>query len=129
MMITIQAPLHLALNVSDLAQAEAFYGGILGLEVAKRSLSFPGIWYQVGPFQLHLIVVEGWKMNLYTPEKWGRNAHLALGVEDLETAKATLIDAGCPVQTSASGRAALFTQDPDGNVIELSQTVNPTDDM
>ena len=34
-----------------------------------------------------------------------------------------LVEADCPVQTSASGRPALFTQDPDGNIIELTQIV------
>ncbi|NES67685.1 MAG: glyoxalase, partial [Okeania sp. SIO2D1] len=27
----------------------------------------------------------------------------------------------CQIKMSASGRPALFTQDPDGNIIELSQ--------
>lgn len=27
---------------------------------------------------------------------------------------------GYPLQSSASGRAALFTKDPDGNIVELS---------
>jgi catechol 2,3-dioxygenase-like lactoylglutathione lyase family enzyme len=120
-MISIQSPLHVALNVSDLAQAEAFYGGILGLTSVERPLSFPGIWYQVGAFQIHLIVAEGYQRQINNAEKWGRNAHLAFAVEDLEAAKAALVEAGYPVQTSASGRAALFTQDADGNIIELSQ--------
>jgi catechol-2,3-dioxygenase len=29
--------------------------------------------------------------------------------------------AGYPVQMSASGRSALFTQDPDGNIVEISE--------
>jgi glyoxylase I family protein len=58
---------------------------------------------------------------LKNSEKWGRNPHLAIGVADLEAAKAHLIAHGCEVQLSASGRAALFTQDPDGNVIEITQ--------
>ncbi len=120
-MISIQAPLHVAFNVSDLAQAEAFYSGILGLTLAERPLSFPGLWYQVGAFQLHLIVAEGYQSQPNNTEKWGRNAHLAFAVEDLEAAKTALLQAGHPVQSSASGRAALFTQDADGNIIELSQ--------
>jgi catechol-2,3-dioxygenase len=42
-------------------------------------------------------------------------------VEDLGAAIATLQAHGCPLQMSASGRAACFTQDPDGNVIEINQ--------
>ena len=122
MMISIQAPLHVAINVRDLARAEAFYGGILGLEKVDRVLKFPGTWYQVGEFQLHLIVAEDWQPSPHHA-KWGRNAHVAFAIEDVELAKATLMAANCPVQTSASGRAALFTQDPDGNIIELTQIV------
>jgi len=39
----------------------------------------------------------------------------------LDAAKTQLIEQGYSVSLSASGRAALFTRDPDGNVIELNQ--------
>jgi glyoxylase I family protein len=120
-MMAIRAPLHVALNVSDLAQAEAFYGGLLGLEKMERSLSFAGSWYQIGDFQIHLIVAEDWQITPHNPDKWGRNAHVAFAVADLDAVKAALLAAGRPIQVSSSGRAALFTQDPDGNIIELSQ--------
>lgn len=119
-MIVPYAPLHVALTVRDLAKAEAFYGGILGLETAERPLSFPGQWYQIGDFQIHLVVAEGPRHAPPAPDQWGRHGHLALAVLDLESAASVLARAGCPVQRSASGRAALFTQDPDGNVIELT---------
>lgn len=121
-MISIQAPLHVAINVRDLARAEAFYGGLLGLNKVDRSLKFAGAWYQVNGFQLHLIVAKDWRASSHHP-KWGRNAHVAFAIDDLEAAKAALMEAHCPVQISASGRAALFTQDPDGNIIELTQVV------
>jgi catechol 2,3-dioxygenase-like lactoylglutathione lyase family enzyme len=119
-MIYPHAPLHVALNVSDLAQAEAFYGGVLGLQTVDRPLSFPGQWYQIGGFQIHLIVADKPYQRPLNSDKWGRHAHLALAVRDLDAMSAALAQAGCPVQRSASGRAALFTQDPDGNVIELT---------
>ncbi len=111
--------LHTAILVSDLAQAEHFYSTVLGLPKVERALRFPGHWYEVGGYQLHLMV--GAVPALENPEKWGRNRHIAFGVVDLAVAQAELIAHGYPVQPSASGRAALFTQDPDGNVIELSQ--------
>lgn len=113
--------LHTAILVSDLAKAEEFYGKILGLPKVERSLKFPGIWYQVGYYQIHIMVDEAVKPPLYNPEKWGRNPHLAFGVEDLEAAKQVLQQHHYPIQESASGRSALFTQDLDGNLIELSQ--------
>ncbi|MEB3267145.1 MAG: VOC family protein [Leptolyngbya sp.] len=119
-MVTPTHALHVALLVSDLAQAEWFYGEVLGLTPAPRPLSFPGQWYQLGTFQLHLMVAAQWQAPRPRPDKWGRNPHLALGVVDLAAMQTRLEAAGCPVQRSASGRAALFTQDPDGNLIELT---------
>lgn len=120
-MTEIEGPLHVAVLVADLPQAETFYGGVLGLEKAVRPMEFPGLWYQVGTFQLHLIVASSQQTSLPDSEKWGRKPHTALAVRDLEKVKARLLAANCPIQMSASGRTALFTQDPDGNVIELSQ--------
>lgn len=114
-------PLHTALLISDLAQAEHFYGTILGLEKVERVLKFPGLWYQVGTYQIHLILQPHVSHSFTDPNKWGRNQHLAFAVADLNAAQAQLLAHQCPIQKSASGRAALFTQDFDGNVIELSQ--------
>jgi len=113
--------LHTALLVSDLARAEHFYGTVLGLHKIDRFLKYPGAWYQLGNIQIHLIVDESFSSSLHNSEKWGRNPHLALAVTSLEAAKTHLIAQGCKIQSSASGRAALFTQDPDGNVIELTE--------
>lgn len=113
--------LHTAVLVSNLEKAENFYGNILGLSKIERSLKYPGVWYQVGQYQLHLIVASKTATELQNPEKWGRNPHLALGVANFKEASESLQAHGYSVQLSASGRAALFTQDPDGNVIEISQ--------
>jgi catechol 2,3-dioxygenase-like lactoylglutathione lyase family enzyme len=89
--------------------------------VAERNLKFPGIWYQIGPYQIHLIVDVPRPVDVTNTEKLGRNRHVAFGVEDLEQLKARLQAANYPCQLSASGRTALFTRDPDGNVLEFSQ--------
>lgn len=117
----ITALLHTALMVTDLAKSEQFYGEVLGLPVAERNLKFPGIWYQIGPCQMHLIVDQRRPDDVTNTEKLGRNRHVALGVPDLDVLKQRLQAAGYPCQLSASGRAALFTRDPDGNVLEFSQ--------
>ncbi|HEY9665889.1 MAG TPA: VOC family protein [Coleofasciculaceae cyanobacterium] len=116
--------LHAAVLVSDLEKAEHFYGKVLGLSKVERTLKYPGAWYQVGDFQIHLIVDSSIQPTLQNPEKWGRNPHIALAVADLDAAKTQLSLHGCSLQMSASGRAALFTQDPDGNIIELSQAAS-----
>ena len=50
--------LHVAILVTDLNRAEHFYGEILKLPKTERSRNFPGSWYQVGEYQLHLIVIS-----------------------------------------------------------------------
>lgn len=113
---------HAAVLVSDLERAEYFYGNVLGLSKVDRSLKYSGAWYQVGEFQIHLIVASTVKAELQNPEKWGRNPHIAFAVADIDAAKNQILTHKCVMQMSASGRAALFTQDPDGNVIELTQS-------
>ncbi|RCJ38325.1 glyoxalase [Nostoc minutum NIES-26] len=116
----ITQSLHTAILVTDLERSEHFYGKVLGLSKIDRTLKYPGAWYQVGNYQIHLIVAS--TVPTDNPnEKWGRNPHIAFSVADLNAAKQELLNQNYPIQASASGRAALFTQDPDGNIIELSQ--------
>ncbi|MBE9069440.1 VOC family protein [Leptolyngbya cf. ectocarpi LEGE 11479] len=117
----LQTLLHAAINVSDLAAAEYFYGNVLGLTKVQRVLKFPGAWYELDGFQIHLIVANYDYVQPVPTEKWGRQAHLAFAIADLEMAKQRLTAANAPIQPSASGRSAIFTHDPDGHVIELSQ--------
>lgn len=117
----ITQSLHTALLISNLEESEHFYGNVLGLSKIDRILKFPGVWYQVGNFQIHLILAATVIPDAVDHEKLGRNRHLAFSVANLEAAKEQLIAHNCQIQMSASGRSALFTQDPDGNIIELSQ--------
>ena len=48
--------LHTAILVSDLAKAEHFYSNIIGLSKVDRTLKYPGIWYQIDQYQLHLML-------------------------------------------------------------------------
>ncbi len=117
----ITQPLHSALLISNIEKSQHFYSTVLGLSKIDRKLKFPGIWYQVGNFQIHLILTATLIPDAVDDEKFGRNRHLAFSVTNLEAAKEQLIAHNCAVQMSASGRSALFTQDPDGNIIELSE--------
>ena len=113
--------LYAALLVDNIEKSEQFYSTVLKLPKIDRDLKFPGIWYQIGNFQIHLILAATIIPDAVDHEKLGRNRHLAFSVANLEAAKQQLIAHNCPFQMSASGRAALFTQDPDGNIIELSE--------
>lgn len=119
-MANILYPLHVALQVSDLAKAEDFYSRTIGLKKVARDLTFPGTWYQIGDFQLHLIVSD-WAANPVREAKWGRHPHITFAINDLEQVKRDLTEQAIPFQMSSSGRAALFVKDPDGNTVELLQ--------
>lgn len=120
-MIQLTQFLHAAIVVSDLEKSEHFYGTVLGLQKIDRVLKFPGAWYEVGAFQIHLIADSSRTVEVLNAEKWGRNRHLAFSVANLEAAKQQLIAQGCEFQMSASGRAALFVKDPDHNIVELGE--------
>jgi glyoxylase I family protein len=116
----ISQSLHTAILISNLERSEHFYGKVLGLAKIDRMLKYPGAWYQIGDYQIHLIV-SSFVPTENQNEKWGRNPHIAFSVVDLEIAKSELLNQNCFIQASASGRPAIFTKDPDGNIIELSQ--------
>jgi glyoxylase I family protein len=113
--------LHTSLDVSDLEQSIQFFSEVLGLSLADRNLNFPGAWYQIGPYQLHLIVCPPVVQDVKNPDKWGRNRHIAFSVESVEAARQQLDRQNYPYQMSSSGRPALFVQDPDGHVVELGE--------
>lgn len=110
--------LHVALLVSDLESARQFYEGILGLKQKPRpSLDSPGVWYDLGDLELHLIVTT--RQLLSANERPNKDSHMALAVEDYELIKSELRDAGVPFRESSAGAPQVFVRDPDGNLIEL----------
>jgi len=107
---------HVSLNVSDVDSAIRFYVDVLGLEMRddRPDFSFGGAWLDVGDQQIHLIAAP-------SPEDHGQ--HVALRVEDLDTAIAELRVIGVPVSdASAVGQARqAFLHDPSGNLVELHE--------
>jgi glyoxylase I family protein len=120
-MVKITELLHVSVLVSDLQRARDFYEGILALtpNPNRPDLGFPGIWYDIGRQQIHLLALPNPDAGVVRPEHGGRDRHLALGVEDFEELKQTLDRQGLPYTLSRSGRMALFCRDPDGNGVEL----------
>lgn len=113
--------LHVSLLVADLAAARGFYERVLGLVPADRpELGFDGVWYDVGAQQIHLMVLPNPDPVTGRPQHGGRDRHVALGVEDMDSVKCSLEQAGIPYTMSRSGRPALFCRDPDGNAVELA---------
>ncbi|MBV5261343.1 glyoxalase [Synechococcus moorigangaii CMS01] len=119
--IQVTGCLHTAILVADVSRATAFYDGLLGLPKVERPFNYAGVWYQLPQLQLHLIEDPALQAKLPHPEKLGRNPHIAFGVKNLDTVRSHLDHENCPYELSQSGRRALFLQDPDGNVIEITE--------
>ena len=110
--------LHVAVLVRDLEAAKQFYEGILGLTQKPRpNLESPGVWYDLGVAELHLIVAAGPLPSVNERPK--KDSHFALSVKDCELIREKLKDAAVPFRESSGGTPRLFVRDPDGNLIEL----------
>ena len=115
---------ELVLEVLDLAAAERFYAGVLGLPVAMRSEN--RVWVTAGTQT---------RIGLWTPQvgiaegRGGVHVHYALHVDETDYADAVtrLREHGHEPHEEdfgESGRAAYVT-DPDGNVVELWMWAGP----
>lgn len=105
---------HASVRVADLKRSREFYEGLLGLTTTERpDFGFPGVWYQLGQGQLHLIQRE----RMGPAEIDPTDPHFAIQVEDLEAVRRYLKDAG--IQMLDLGGEQLWVRDPDGNTVEL----------
>lgn len=105
---------HVALNVTDVPRAIAFYTGTLGLteRVDRPDFGIAGAWLNLGPSQVHLVEL---------PMAPNMGQHFAIAVDDLDATVTELRDGGLKVDgpSEVGGRRQAFLNDPDGNVIEL----------
>lgn len=116
--VKISNLLHAALLVNDLERSRKFYEGVLGLRTKPRGdLDFEGVWYDLGDCELHLMAVPD--ALLPAEERPRRDYHVALMIDDYETAKARLVKLGVPFREGRRSVPQLFVRDPDGNLIEL----------
>jgi catechol 2,3-dioxygenase-like lactoylglutathione lyase family enzyme len=115
----------IAVPTNDVARAEAFYGGVLGLEKNTNSLH-DWIEFETGNVTLALVDAEG-HGRPFAPLPRGS---IAIRVPDVEVAKAKLEAAGVEcgdVWDSGSCNGASFS-DPDGNGIMLHHRYAPYPD-
>lgn len=116
---------HVSLIVADTPCALRFYRGVLGMHECEErpELGFPGAWLAVGEQQLHLLELPNPDPVAGRPAHGGRDRHVAFMVADLAALRRRLEGAGVGYTESRSGRQALFCRDPDGNALELIQSV------
>lgn len=117
---------HIALLISDLEKGRDFYGRILQLQELKRpDFYIPGIWYQLGDSQLHLMLLEGLKNPQSHPNNITVQPHFSLYVSmaDYHHITGNLITAGVEcveeVPDLMAGSLQAFFFDYDANMIEL----------
>jgi catechol 2,3-dioxygenase-like lactoylglutathione lyase family enzyme len=112
---------HTSLVVSDLNQSRLFYENILGLKISplRPDKPFPGVWYDVGGQQIHLLLCPEAQQPSIDAVYPGMQRHVALQVADVDEMKARLDAAAIPYVASRSGRPVVFCKDSDGNCFEL----------
>ncbi len=105
---------HVSVNVVDVAEAVAFYTGVLGgSERSDRpDFGFGGAWIDMGANQVHLLQAG-------PPPVLGQ--HFAVKVADLDGAVAELRARGVEVAdpTPVGAGRQTFVSDPSGNTVEL----------
>jgi glyoxylase I family protein len=109
---------HVTVNVTDVDRAKAFYGGLLGLSEVPRpaSFTFGGAWYAIGPGPVTLHLVQ--QREADPPA----SRHVCVWAADVREAARVVEAAGFPVRwdrTKIPGVDRFFTDDPDGNRIEI----------
>ncbi len=122
----IHSLLHCSLITEDLTRARAFYEGILGLTPSPRrpAMNFDGVWYELGAQQIHLLCLPNPDRDVVRPRHGGRDRHVAMGVSSIDELAMKLEAAGIPFTRSQSGRAALFSRDPDNNALEFIEATD-----
>lgn len=114
---------HASICVTNVERSRQFYEGLLGLTPAPRpDFGFPGMWYQIGEGQLHLIQRQRADSTGHPAQSIdATDPHLAIRVDDLDGMRRRLQAAGLEILDFGSEQ--LWVHDPDGNTVELRAPV------
>ena len=117
--------LHHSVIISDLEKSRHFYADILGLELdqSRPQMSFGGLWFKVGDQAIHCLLLKNPDPVEGRPEHGGRDRHVCLIGNDINTLIDTLEQHYIDYTRSKSGRRAIFFRDPDGNAIEVQEVI------
>jgi catechol 2,3-dioxygenase-like lactoylglutathione lyase family enzyme len=118
---------HVTLVVADLQRSRQFYVDLLGMvQVERPAFGFPGLWFQAGQTQVHLILESdeaGPAGITYRAREISRALHFALQVDDAHVTARQLRERGVPIlsgpRNRPDGPVQLYIQDPDGHTVEL----------
>ncbi len=118
---------EMVLEVADLAASERFYRAVIGLPVADRwTNERPAVWLALGREGfLGLWPLETGGDVAIHGGRGGAHVHFALRVPmgTLDAVKTRLDSLGYPSEDRDFGRGnrAIYLDDPDGNVLELTE--------
>jgi glyoxylase I family protein len=112
---------HVSFPVRDLARARAFYEGLLGLrEKPRPNFPFPGVWYQAGACEVHLIeTYPGLDVGTPPPTLNPMASHAAFAIRDYTAMLAQVKAHGLDVLETSAQQGQMWVRDPDGHIIEL----------
>ena len=119
----IEGAHHFSLAVGDIEEARGFYTRLLGLtEIERPDFGLPGIWYQAGSVQLHLIQTpDGVDVGTAAPALTPLAQHVAFEISDYEAMHGRLEEAGVEMLATGNEVGQIFVRDPDGNTVEFIQ--------
>ena len=119
---------HVTLVVKDLDRSRQFYVDVLGMrEEPRPAFAFPGLWFQAGATQIHLIGEHDGSPPAGNPLpeqfRTSRSHHFAFLVDDANAAYSRALELGLkivsPPKSRPDGFVQVFLNDPDGHVVEL----------
>lgn len=119
---------HLAVVVCDLARAEAFYAGVLGLPVVRRWTDDAGaprsVWLDLGGGAFLAVERAGAAGPTRADEAPGWHC-VALGIapSEREAWRRRLAAGGVVVERESA--YTMYARDPDGNLVALSHYPHP----
>jgi len=128
-MLPFTAVSHISVTETNLQDARAFYGDVLGLrDIPRPDFGFPGVWYALdGDLALHVTVKDTMPVRPADPRRFDtRDPHFALAVADADETYARIQTSRLPFYDFAdtpTGLRQLFIRDPAANMIEL---IGPT---
>ena len=121
----VEAVVETAVYAADLAAAEAFYGGVLGLPVVGREAGRQ-VFFRVGAGSMLLVFDPATTLRggTFPPHGATGPGHVALGVrpEALDGWRRHLAAHGVEIEmeyTWPRGGRSLYFRDPAGNLVEL----------
>lgn len=127
-LLSVHAIDHIAVVCKDMDASAHFYHDVLGMQAVPRpAFPFPGLWFQAGNTQIH-VILEGEEpgpagIGDFRGTMPQRGTHFAFEVESCAEAARILTDNGIEIvagpQSRPDGFQQLYIADPDGYLVEI----------